>query len=267
MVSVADTTCEHDRRERHRHPVRAGHRPHRVAQHEVRVRECDAGSVRDRELELTGRVLRVELHHARPLGLERPDQVAGERLLVGEHRSAVSGSRVRGDRVVLVRFVGPVPPSEEELELVGAAELEARVAQPLEHPASERASARRPGVPLLIPLIDRRHGPARRRGEGDRRGRVGDQARVAGRPVDAGDRGVAVVHEEHREHRGQAHPGPRDLLEASQRNDLDPRDAVRTHDGQGNRLDPRRREPPGHRRRRRRGRRPRSCGRRLAGSR
>ena len=55
----------------------------------------------------------------------------------------------------------PRPPPEEELELVGAAQLQARVLQPLQHPARERASARRPRVALLIPLVDRRHRPAR----------------------------------------------------------------------------------------------------------
>ena len=78
------------------------HRADGVARDETRVRERDPRPVRQRELELAGRVLGMELHHAGPLGLERPDQVAREGLVVGEDGCAVPGPLVRRDRIRLV---------------------------------------------------------------------------------------------------------------------------------------------------------------------
>ena len=267
VVPVADAPGEHHRSERDRHPVRSRHRPDGVAQDETRVRERDPRPVWHRQLELAGRVLGMELHHTGPLGLERPDQVTREGLVVGEHGCAVPGPLVRRDRIRLVGFAGPRPPPEEELELVGAAQLQPLVLQPVQHPARERPAARRPRVALLVPLVDRRHRPARRARQGDRRGGIGDQARVARRPLDAGGRGQVVVDQEHREGGRQAHAEPGHLFEAPQGDDLHARDAVGSDHGERDLLDPRGAEPPGHRRRRRCGRRPRSCRRRLAGPR
>ena len=138
-----------------------------------------AGPVRHGDLELTGGVLRMELHHAGPLRLERADQLGRERLLIGQDRRAVAGTGVRRDGVGLVGLARGGPPAEEELELVRASELEPVTGQALQHPPSEGAPARRPRVPLLVPLVDGRERPPGRGGQRHGRRRVGHEPRVA----------------------------------------------------------------------------------------
>ena len=96
---VAHQPGEHHRRERRRQPVSTRDGADRVPDDEVRVRDRDARAMRHRQLELSGGVLGVELHHAGSLRLERSDQLGRERLDVGQDDRAVRGAGVRGDRV------------------------------------------------------------------------------------------------------------------------------------------------------------------------
>ena len=124
VVPVADAPGEHHRRERDRHPVRPRHRPHRVARDEARVRERDArpgaaptartgrSSTRD------GTASRRSPAPRAP-GSGRPRRPRGRR-----ERALYPWPLVRGDRIGLVGFAGLVLPPEEELELVGAAQLQ-----------------------------------------------------------------------------------------------------------------------------------------------
>jgi hypothetical protein len=247
VIAVADEAGEHDRGERDREPVRAGDRPDRVPGHEVGVGDRDPGAVRHGDLELPGRVLGVELHHAGPLPLERADRVGRERLLIGEHGGAVSGTDVGGDRLRLVGLARRDAVAEEELELVRAPELEPVARQAFEHAPRERASARRPRLPLLVALVDGCQRPPGRGGQRHRGGGIGHEPRVAGRALDARRRGDAVVHQEDREHVRQADAEPRDLLEPPDRDALHARDTCWVDHRERDRLDPGRRQAPRHR--------------------
>ena len=247
VIAVADQAGEHDRGERDREPVRARDRADRVPGHEVGVGDRDPGAMRHGDLELPGRVLGVELHHAGPLPLERADRVGRERLLIGEHGGAVAGTDVGGDRLRLVGLARGDAVPEEELELVRAPELEPVGRQALEHAPRERAPARRPGVPLLVALVDGGERPSGRCGQRDRRGRIGHEPRVAGRTLDPRRRGDAVVDQEDREHVREADAEPRDLLEPPDRDALHARDPGGVDHRERNRLDPARRQAPRHR--------------------
>ena len=124
--------------------------------------------MRDRELELSRRVLGVELHDAGPLRLERADQRRRERLQVGEHGRAVPGPVVRGAGSGSASSdPDPRAPAQEELELVRAAQLDPVPREPLEH-ASARTSGRTPARARPPGPADRPgRAPTRARGERD----------------------------------------------------------------------------------------------------
>ena len=103
---VADEPGEHDRGERGGQAV-PRHGADRVADDEVRVGDRDPDPVGDGDLELSARVLGVELHYAGALLLERADQVGRERLDVGERDRAVGGAAVRRRWVVVLGAEGP----------------------------------------------------------------------------------------------------------------------------------------------------------------
>ena len=200
MRPVAYEAGEHDRGERGSEALVPGDRADRVPDDQVRVGDRDPRPVRNRQLELPGRVLRVELHHASPLLLEGADQRRRERLDLDERDRAVRGPRVCGLGLRLAGSPGAMP--EEELHLVGSAQLEPEASEPLEHAPRERPGAPRIGLALLIQLVDRRERPAGARSQRHRGRGIGHQACIARRPSDVGGRGDRIVDEEDGEHGG-----------------------------------------------------------------
>jgi hypothetical protein len=180
----------------------------------------------------------MELHHAGALRLEGADEIGGERFHVGEHDRAVGRAGVRGNRVGLGLAAAAITPSEEELDLVRAAQLEAEARQPLEHPLRERPAAGGVRLSLLIPLVDGRERPPGARRERHGRVHVGHQPRVPGRPADVLRRGDLIVDHEHREHWRQTDPEPGRLLQPADRHGLDERDARVVDHRQGDGLHP-----------------------------
>jgi hypothetical protein len=148
---VADEPGEHDGRERGGEPLVPGNGADRVPDDQVRVGDRDPRAVRDGQLELPGRVFRVELHHARSLLLEGADQRGRERLDLDERDRAVGRPRVCGLGILLACSPGAMP--EEELHLVGAAQLELEAREPLEH-ALANVRAHPAGARLPDPADD-----------------------------------------------------------------------------------------------------------------
>ncbi len=185
---------------------------------EVRVRERDPGSVRHRELELTGRVLGVELHHAGPLRLERPDQ---RRSRTAPGRRA----RERCSRARRARGSGPARRARRAASRHPRKNSSSYAPRSSSPCAVSRSSIRRAN--------ERPHGghvfPSWSRWSTAAIAQPGDAASATAEagsgirrvspagPSMPGDRGDAVVHQEDREHGGQAHAEPRDLLEAPER--------------------------------------------------
>ena len=236
MVPVADAPREDDRRERGGVAVGARHSPDRVAYDEVGVRGGDPDAVRHRQLELPGRVLRVELHDARSLRLEGADQGCRERFDVRERDRSVCGPRVRRRRICLVRSRRGAMP-EEELDLEPPAELQTVAGEPVEHRPGERARAARVRLALLVELVHRRERPSRARGEPDRLRRIRHQPRVARRSADVRRRRDLVVDLEDREDRGEADPEPSRFLEPTEWDRLHEGDPRVDHDRERDGLD------------------------------
>jgi hypothetical protein len=202
MRPVADEPGEYDGRKRRREAALGpSDGSDRVPDDEIRVGDRDAGSMRDGELELSRGVLGMELHHPGTLLLEGTDQGRRERLDVGECDQTIGGTGVRGDRIRLGLTATELPPAEEELHLVGTANLQAERREPFEHRAGERPGACRVGLALLVELVDGRQRPARAGGQPEDGCGVRHQTGIARRSTDMGRGGDLVVHEEDREHR------------------------------------------------------------------
>ena len=237
VVPVADPPGEDDRRERGGVPVVPRDGPDRVSDDEMRVRRGDPDAVRHRQLELPGRVLRVELHHAGALLLEGADQIRRERLDVRERDRAVGGAAVCAGVGSASSGPGVAAMAEEELDLVAAAELEPVARETLEHPARERARAAGVRLALLVELVHGRERPSGAGGERDRLGRVRHQPRIAGRSPDVRRGRDLVVDLEDREDRRQADPELDRLLEPAERDRLHEGDAGIDDDGERDGLD------------------------------
>lgn len=207
VAAVADALGEDGRCERGAQAVPPGHRADRLPYQDTAVGRRDRVERADRQLELPGRVLGMELVHVHALSRQGGEQLGAVVAQFDLAGRAVGRTRGSGDERV-VRCRGQ---AERPLDL--DARPEGEPVQPLrvnDRTAQEGSAAAGVALALLGDAVDRGPGPAGLSGQDGQVVEVGEEAQIAVRGAEdvGGDDGV--VREERVEDRGHADaPGRR----------------------------------------------------------
>jgi hypothetical protein len=231
VAAVADGAGDHRGRERDPQAVPLRDGPDRLAHQHALVGGADRAGRRDRDLELAGRVLRVELVDGDPLVLQRDQHVAAVVAELDQPGHPV-GRAAAGRKEVVV--VAPDRP----LDLDRHPERDVAGRRQLGHPPGEAALVGDPRLALLGEPVGRRPGPARLRGQRDDPVEVGPQPQVAVRAAEQAGAGDRIVGEEGVEDRGHADAPAHRIVQPGQRDGLDAVDPGRVHVRQNDGTDP-----------------------------